>query len=104
MFVGETYTADKALDEEVELVFGQANDVTIEDDDEQTSPGRRKHLVTIRNANPFPVAFEMEFPLSGETSYRYPVGRLIGKPGKRVWAATIPANTTISTRYDAHEE
>jgi hypothetical protein len=106
LFVGETATPDKAIDEEVELTFGPAANVTLETKVESLKAKRgnaRKYLATIRNANPFPVRFELEFPLVGDSIYRPPAGKLIAKPGKRVWSATIPANGTVRTQYTSME-
>lgn len=100
MLVGETATTDKAVDEEVELVFGDAGNVTLETTDEQRGKaGSYRHITVIRNANPFPVRFEIEFP--GDTGHRftYPAGRMKTRPGKRVWNATIPAEGSVTVRY-----
>lgn len=100
MVVGESSLSDKALDEEVEMVFGDAANVSIEA--ETVAPGQddwHDHVVTIRNANPFPVRFEIDFPNGGNRLFTRLSGKLLNKPGKRVWAATIPANGTTRLTY-----
>lgn len=104
MFVGETATADKALDEEVELVFGDAGNVTLETTEQQRGKvGSYWHVVVIRNANPFPVHFEIEFPTGSDFRFTYPSGRMKGKPGKRIWSVSIPANGSVTTQYGSVE-
>jgi hypothetical protein len=99
--VGETTLTDKALDEEVELVFGEATNLTIDTEESEIRRGTR-YAVTVRNANPFTVRFEIEFPSASDRRLRLP-RKLIAKPGKRVWAATLPANSERTLRYDVLE-
>ncbi|HEX8059032.1 MAG TPA: hypothetical protein VF481_20355 [Novosphingobium sp.] len=95
--IGESSTPDKAVDEDVELVFGEADGVTVET--EMPKNDEHARVTTIRNANPFAVLFEAEF-FDG-SYYRYPKlpGGLIRKPGKRVWRTTIPANDAVRLTY-----
>ncbi len=100
MVVGESSLPDKAVDEEVEMTFGEPANVTQET--EELEGGGDKwtdHKVTIRNANPFPVRYEIDFPTGGDARFLNLPGRLLAKPGKRVWAVTIPANGTTSLTY-----
>jgi hypothetical protein len=98
MVVGESSLPDKAVEEEVEMVFGEPSNVTLESVTQRSEDGRRgDHTVTIRNANPFPIRYEIDFPNGGRT-YAVP-GKLLAKPGKRVWAATISANGTNILKY-----
>jgi hypothetical protein len=102
MFVGEANLPDKAVDEEVELTFGEAGNVTLEAIERSEPNGRGSYFaVTIRNANPFPVRFEMDFPKRGERKFAGFPGKMIDKPAKRVWTATIPANNTAQLSYRA---
>lgn len=107
MFVGEASLPDKALDEEVELVFGEASNVTLQTTDESDDKrGGTNFAVTIRNANPFPVRFEVDFPrangrIFSAISFSAVSGTLIDKPAKRVWTATIPGNNTAKLSYRA---
>lgn len=98
--VGESNVADKTIDEEVELVFGESDSVTVEDDFDDIKNGDR-YTVTARNANPFPVRFELEFTNRPNAELRgVKGGKLQAKPGKRVLAATLPANGTRKFSYD----
>ncbi len=102
MLVGEGQTPDKALDEEVEWAFGEPTQVTAEvtTGDAAAKQGETA-TATIRNANPFPVRYEIDFPLGDSTTYAGFSGRLTAKVGKRVWAATIPANGTVRLAWRA---
>jgi len=103
-FVGETYTGDKAVDEEVELVFGEASNVTVENETTKNDKrGRRDQTVTIRNANPFAIRFETDFPDRDGYSYVRISGKPLKKPGKRVWRMTIPANDAVKLTYRIDE-
>lgn len=100
MVVGESSLPDKAVDEEVEMTFGEPANVT--QVSENLGGGGDKfsnHKVTIHNANPFPVRYEIDFPTGGYTRFLNLPARLLAKPGKRVWAVTIPANGTTSLTY-----
>lgn len=55
--------------------------------------------MTVRNANPFPVRFEMEYPLDSDRIYSGFGGRVVEKPGKRVWTMTVPANKAVQLRF-----
>jgi hypothetical protein len=104
MVVGESSLPDKAVDEEVEMTFGEPANVTQET--EELEGGGDKwtdHRVTIRNANPFAVRYEIDFPTGGSTRFLNLPGRLLAKPGKRVWAVTIPANGTTKLTYRTTE-
>ena len=104
MLVGEGSTPDKALDEEVEWTFGEPTQVTLatETGDQAAKQGRQV-TATIRNANPFPVRYEIDFPLGASTTFAGLPGRLTAKPGKRVWSATIPANGSVRLAWRAVE-
>lgn len=104
MVVGESSLPDKAVEEEVEMTFGEPANVTQET---ETLAGRNDkwtdHAVTIRNANPFPVRYEIDFPTGASTRYLNLPGKLQAKPGKRVWAVTIGANGTANLKYRTTE-
>jgi len=104
MYVGEATAADKAVDEEVEWVFGEASNLTLDDDEQWDRGGKTaRHSVTVRNANPFPVHFEMEYPRNSDRVYSGFGARLLDKPGKRVWAMNVPANGAVELRFRSTE-
>jgi hypothetical protein len=101
MYVGESSLPDKALDEEVELPFGEPANVSLETEETPFPKGDgASYAVTVRNANPFPVRFEVDFPKGGR-QFTAISGTLIDKPAKRVWTATIPANNSVVLTYRA---
>jgi hypothetical protein len=101
--VGETSVADKTTDEEVELVFGEAGNVTVDAESDSLPKGGDRYAVTIRNANPFPVRFELEFAQRGSRVFSKLPGGLVSKPGKRIWATTLPANGEQKIGYEARD-
>ena len=102
MFVGESSLPDKALDEEVELPFGEPANVSLATDETPFPKGDgASYVTTIRNANPFPVRFEVDFPKASSRVFSAVSGTLVDKPGKRVWTATIPANNSVKLTYRA---
>jgi hypothetical protein len=102
MVVGEGSIPDKALDEEVEMVFGEPSNVTQRTEtSEPTSGDWRDHTVTLSNANPFPVRYEIDFMTNRNRKFTGLPGNVIAKPGKRVWAVTIAANGTQKLTYRA---
>ncbi len=106
MLLGEASLADKAVDEDVDLVFGSGSNVTTEFVD-GTSKGKnwQSKRLTISNANPSPVRFEAEFPAADAgTTFGQFNGRMAPKPGKLVWAVTVPANGTVTLNWRETEK
>ena len=94
--VGEASIADKANDEDVDLVFGSASNVTVETGDgEAEGKNWETKRLTVSNANPMPIRFEAEFPVADEnTAFSRFTGKMLARPGKLVWTVTVPANGT----------
>ncbi len=100
--IGESTMRDKAVDEEVELVFGQPTSVTMESHDEQDAKRKWTAVtVTLRNANPYAVNYELEFPTGSDQVYRGLPGKLVLKPGKRLWQIVLApgSQTKVSYQY-----
>lgn len=97
--IGETSIRDKADDEEVELVFGDAQNVTLEWDGNERKSGER-YDVTVRNANSVSVMFELEFPNQADRTYSRISKRTLNKPGKRVWRILLPAYSEHKLSYE----
>ncbi|MCW2404638.1 hypothetical protein M2336_001267 [Sphingobium sp. B1D7B] len=96
--VGEATLADKTIDEEVDLVFGGAQGVTIDTESQQAKDGTH-YTVTVRNAQPFPVRYEMEFMNDPNAALRNVSVRLASKPGKRMWTAALAPNSEAKISY-----
>lgn len=97
--VGELRIADKAVGEEVEFGLGRPSGVTIERQITRDTKRKMEDVgLTIRNANPFPVRFELEFPTGGAV-YTGLSRKLTKKPGKQVWTVTLPPASATELGY-----
>ena len=93
--VGEASIADKTNDEDVDLVFGSASNVTADQLTQSRGDKWRVERLTVSNANPTPIRFEAEFPVADEsTAFSKFTGKMLARPGKLVWTVTVPANGT----------
>jgi hypothetical protein len=104
--VGEASIADKANDEEVDLVFGSASNVTVETE-EGAFRGKNWESkgLTVRNANPTPIRFEAELPVADESiAFSKFSGKMLARPGKLVWAVIVPANGTMKLDWRETEK
>ncbi|MCW1402123.1 hypothetical protein OKA06_07200 [Novosphingobium sp. MW5] len=102
--VGETSTPNKAAGEEVEWAFGEPTGVTVTSVGQPLAKGKGDAFTTtVRNANPFPVRYELEFPTGSDSIYKGLPGRLIRKPGKQVWAMTLAPGSETKLRWTAAE-
>lgn len=100
MLVGETQINDKARDEEVEMVFGEASNVSVESGDSgRYGKDWEDRLITVFNANPFPIHFEAEFEREEDYGLTRFDGKMIKRRGRQVWSVTIPANSTEKLSY-----
>ncbi len=100
MLIGETQIADKTVDEEVELVFGETSNVNVESEDaDRYGKNWEDRIITVSNANPFPIQFEAEFEREGDVKLTRFSGKVIERKGKRVWIAWIEANSKATLSY-----
>jgi hypothetical protein len=100
MVVGEATIPDKTVDEEVELLFGEPTGVTVEaKTSEPAQRGWESHSVTLRNANPFAVVYEIDFMTGPHRKFAGLPSGLRARPGKQIWAVTIPASGTARLAY-----
>jgi hypothetical protein len=99
MLVGESQLGDKAVGEDIELVFAEANNVTVDVEDTKYGKGWDDQMVTVSNANPFPITYEAEFALGDGNRYERFTARLFERKGKRVWRVVVPANGEAKLGY-----
>jgi hypothetical protein len=99
LLLGQSSTADKAVGEEVELVFGEAFNVTVDDDEPDSGDKSDQHVLTVSNANPFPIVYEARFADGDDYRYEKFNHPLIRKNGRWIWRATVPANGTATLGY-----
>lgn len=100
--VGQATLADKTTDEEVELEFGEASGVTVESRETALRTGAR-YTLTLRDANPFPVHFELEFRSQPDARVTSLPGRVVRKPGKMVWQVMLAPNSESSAIYSQND-
>jgi hypothetical protein len=100
MLVGETQIADKAVGEEVELTFAEAFNVSVEIED-SGKEGKRweEDILTVSNANPFPIIYEAEFRRDDSLRYEKFGGSMIDKRGKKIWRVSVAANSEAKLTY-----
>ncbi|MEG3085042.1 hypothetical protein U1707_15425 [Sphingomonas sp. PB2P12] len=61
---------------------------------------RKDHaIVTLSNANPFPVTIEVELGNAGQKAFKAPTATLRRVDGKQTWISTVPANSVATLGY-----
>jgi hypothetical protein len=100
MLIGETRINDKAKDEEVDLIFGEASNVSVESEDAgRNGKNWEDRTITVSNANPFAITFEAEFEREEDYKLTRFDGKMTKRRGRQVWSVTIPANSAEKLRY-----
>ena len=98
VLVGESAIDDKAVGEDVEVKLNETPAVNVDADDTDMGTGKRRVDVTVSNANPWPIAYEIEFRRYDRVTLSIP-GRTFERDGRTIWATTIPANGTAKLSY-----
>lgn len=104
LLIGEGAIADKAVGEEVEAKVAQATQVTIASDNPDSGDGWNRYVLTVRNANPHPIAFEAQFTAAEIPRLSRMSGTLARRDGLAVWAVTVPANGARTFHYRIADE
>jgi hypothetical protein len=91
------------VDEEVELPFGTASNVSVEIDKTKTSEKSESYAMTISNANPFPVTFEGQFNDYGDYKHGKFSEKIIRKKGQNIWRTIISANSEKKIEFGRSE-
>ena len=99
LLIGEGAIDDKAVGEEVEAQVADATQVMVDDDTADSGAGWEAHVLTARNANPYPVAFEAQFALTDLPRLSRITGKLTRKEGKLLWTVELPANGSRTFGY-----
>jgi hypothetical protein len=97
--IGEGSIADKAVGEEVEIRIAQSWQVNVMVDEIESGDDWTSYLLTVTNANPFPVRFEAELTTYDGWTRARTSARLKRKNGKDIWAIEVPANGKAELRY-----
>lgn len=104
LLIGEGSIDDKAIGEEVEIRVAGSSQVTVESNNPGSSEDWEDYVLTARNANPFPVRFEAEFPPEDASRLSRGSATLVRRDGKDLWAVTLPANGERTFRYRLRDE
>lgn len=99
VMLGEGSMTDKAVNEEVEIQLDESQQIEIEV--EETGSGDRweDKLVTVTNANPYPIRFEGDLTLDGGYKRQRTSAKLQRKNGRDLWIVEVPANGSATLRY-----
>jgi hypothetical protein len=100
LLIGSTRTDDKAVGEDIEYRLDAGPGVSVEIADRPARRHADGHLLTVTNANPWPIEFEARLGTSGDDRhlrFRQPLRR---RNGRYVWATTVPANGLATFDYE----
>ncbi|WP_411340462.1 hypothetical protein V6U71_00305 [Sphingopyxis sp. J-6] len=104
LLAGEGMMRDHAVGEKVDLVIGESSQVRI-DMENYAPPKKREHdrRVTVSNANPFAVTFELGFQVYDTGTLDSRLRKLPRKDGMPTWTVRVPANATRTLDYRTRE-
>jgi len=100
LLIGSTRTDDKAVGEDIEYRLDAGPGVSVEIADRPARRHADGHLLTVTNANPWPIEFEARLGTGGDEQhlrFRQPLRR---RNGRYVWATTVPANGLATFDYE----
>lgn len=97
ILLGSPSFDDKAIDEEVELDLPPTPRVSASLDHVSDAKLIQRYLLTVSNANAWPIAYEARFSNGDE---RFASGaKTVMRNGQRIWAVTVPANGRATFAY-----
>lgn len=99
MLVGEPLLADTAEDEKVELVLGQAPDITVKRISLERGKQTENVEVTISNASAAPIVFELDLAGWGAMKLDKADRPFEQRNGRPLFVLTVPANGSITLHY-----
>jgi hypothetical protein len=102
--IGESSIEDKAVGEEVELALGKEDGdsdhgVTVDAELLDEGEGWERERLTVSNANPYPIRYEVEFEDNDEEHFERFSARTTRRRGRNVWSVKVPANGTAKLTY-----
>jgi hypothetical protein len=98
MLIGEATIHDLAISEDVEIEMGNAEGISVDDDEIRSGRNWDDHRLTVTNDHAAPVRYEAEFAVGENRRFR-PRERLPSRHGRPLWAVTVPAEGTASLDY-----
>ena len=97
VLIGTSSTDDRAIGEDVEFKLDPTPQVDADIDDASTDKKTRRYVLTVTNANPWPIAYEAKIAAGDQ---RFSADRrLVTKDGKQLWTVTVPANGKATLTY-----
>jgi hypothetical protein len=99
LLIGESRLDDKAIGEEVELGYAESPPVRLAAERTASGDGWRDYRVTLTNANPRPVRFELRLGLEDGATFQRTGAKLTRKEGSWLWSPIIPANGSVNLTY-----
>jgi hypothetical protein len=99
LLIGEAGLADKAVGEEVELAFSESPAVRWTSVEVAQGEGWSDMRVSVANANPWPVRFELRTGLNDGEALTRPSAKLLRKDGAWLWNTAVPANGSATLTY-----
>jgi hypothetical protein len=102
--IGESSIEDKAVGEEVELALGKEDGdsnygVSVETDELDEGDNWQRERLTVSNANPYPIRYEVEFQDNDEERFERFSARTTRRRGRQLWSVKVPANGTAKLTY-----
>jgi hypothetical protein len=102
--IGESSIDDKAVGEEVELALGKEDGdsdhgVAVETEGLDEGDDWRRERLTVSNANPYPIRYEVEFEDNDEERFTRFNALTARRRGRNVWSVQVPANGTARLTY-----
>ena len=100
LLIGSTRSDDKAMGEEIEYRLDAGPGVSVEVADRPARRHADGHLLTVTNANPWPIDFEARLGTSDDDQHLRFRQSLRRRKGRYVWTATVPANGMATFDYE----
>lgn len=99
VLAGEGVLGDFAEAQDVEVSLGGASQVTITQEVVANGDGWEENVVTVGNANPWPVDFEGSMSFADGQRLDHVSAKLKSRNGRPLWTVRIPANRASRLRY-----
>jgi hypothetical protein len=102
--IGESSIEDKAVGEEVELALGKEDGgsdhgVSVETEGLDEGEDWQRERLTVSNANPYPIRYEVEFEDNDEERFERFSARTVRRRGRDVWSVKVPGNGKARLTY-----
>jgi hypothetical protein len=99
VLVGEASITDKAVNEDIEIEVAPATQVTAELTGGASGRDWNDHILTVANANPWPVRFEAQLNVFDGFRRTRISAKTVRRPRGQFWITDVPANGTAVLRF-----